>query len=122
MRREQRLRTESQFNAVRRRGRGCSNKLLVLRTLANGLPYSRFGYLVSKRTGKAVVRNRVRRRLREIVRLTPISPGWDLVFIARGDIADQPYSQIARSVHELLRRARLLAEGHQNDVLQTGGS
>ncbi len=108
---EGRLRKDSEFEAVRRRGRSWGSDLLVLRTLSNGLPYSRLGYLVSKRIGRAVTRNRVRRRMREAVRLTGVAPGWDLVIIARPGVAQAPYTRIAQTIHELLRRARALGDG-----------
>lgn len=120
MRREQRLRKESEFGAVRKRGRGWSSDILVLRTLNNGLPHSRFGYVVSKRIGGAVVRNLVRRRIREAVRLTGVAPGWDLVFIARVGVAEAPYTRLAQTVRDLLRRARALDDRHPEGITSTG--
>lgn len=110
MRPEGRLRKDSEFEAVRKRGRSWASDLLVLRTLSNGLPRSRFGYLVSKRIGRAVTRNRVRRRMREAVRLVSVAPGWDLVIIARPGVARASYSSIAQTIRDLLRRARALGD------------
>ncbi len=78
--------------------------------LPNGRAYSRFGFSVSKRIGKAVVRNRVRRRLREAIRLqqAAIAPGWDVVFIARAPSAEATYRQLAHTCERVLRRAQLL--------------
>lgn len=120
VRREQRLRRDSEFEAVRRRGKGWSAALLVLRALANGLPCSRFGYVVSRRVGNAVVRNRVRRRIREVVRQAPVREGWDLVFIARSGAAEASYPELKQAVHELLRRGRLLREEQSTEVSQAG--
>jgi ribonuclease P protein component len=66
---------------------------------------------VSKKVGKAVVRNRVKRRFREAVRqeLPSIRPGLDLVFIARPSAAEASYWQIAEAVHAALRRTGALA-------------
>jgi ribonuclease P protein component len=82
---------------------------LVLCALPNGLAWSRFGFSVSKQVGKAVVRNRVRRRMREAVRLQlpAIAPGWDVVFIARRSIAQATYEQIAEACQRVLARAEL---------------
>lgn len=82
--------------------------LLILRTLPNGRGETRFGFTVASRVGKAVVRNRVRRRLREGARLTPVRGGWDVVFIARPPAAQADYWGLKSAVQELLRRARLL--------------
>ncbi len=78
--------------------------------LANGLDVSRVGFSVGKRLGKAVLRNRVRRRLREAVRLLwpAVQPGWDVVFAARQPIVDAAFSEIQEAVTIVLKRAGLL--------------
>ena len=83
---------------------------MVVRVLANGLDHSRFGFLVSKRIGNAVVRNRVKRRLREVVRLTTVKPGWDAVFIARRDINQADFQQLKQAAENLLRRTQLVGD------------
>jgi len=71
---------------------------------------ARIGFSVSKRVGSAVIRNRVKRRLREAIRrrLWKTLPGWDMILIARPEAADAEYAALADEVHDLLRRARLL--------------
>ena len=108
MAREQRLAKEIQFKAVYGKGRSWANDLVVLIALPNGLESTRCGFSVSKRLGKAVVRNRVRRLLREGVRLTLKKDGWDMVFIARKAAAEADYRTLRRAIEELLSRARLL--------------
>jgi ribonuclease P protein component len=103
-----RLTTSKQFSQVHREGLSIANRLLVVRVLANGLDHSRFGFLVSKRIGNAVVRNRVKRRLREVVRLTPVKPGWDAVFIARRDINRADFQELKQAAENLLRRTQLV--------------
>jgi ribonuclease P protein component len=89
--------------------------LLVLGTLANDLPYSRFGFAVSSRIGNAVVRNRIKRRLREIMRLrmATIRPGCDIILIARKPIRSAEYHQLETACARLLRRAQLLLDEEQ---------
>lgn len=67
---------------------------------------------MSRRIGNAVVRNRIKRRIREAVRLRmgQIQVGWDLVFIARNPIRDADFHQIDAACARLLRRASLLEE------------
>lgn len=108
MRKEQRLRKAKDFVAVRREGRSWADKLLVLATRRNGLDVTRFGFTIGKRIGKAVVRNKIKRRLREASRLTDVQKGWDVVFIARSGAASADYQTLSRSAMELFRRARLL--------------
>jgi ribonuclease P protein component len=86
-----------------------ANRLLVIRVLPNGMDRSRFGFVVSKRIGGAVVRNKVKRRLREAVRLTPVKAGWDALFIARRGVEQADYQQLKQATENLLRRAHLIA-------------
>jgi ribonuclease P protein component len=108
MAREQRLTKEIQFKAVYSKGRSWANDLVVLKALPNGLESTRCGFSVSKRLGNAVVRNRVRRLLREGAGLTLKKDGWDMVFIARQAAAEADYNTLRRALEELLSRARLL--------------
>ena len=102
-------RTE-QYALVYNKGSSWVNTLLVMKVLPNKLDLSRYGFSVSKRVGKAVVRNRVKRLLREILRLTPLKSGRDIIFIARPPAAVADYANLKKSVEDLLSRARLLVE------------
>lgn len=86
---------------------------MVLAFLRNELNYSRFGFVVSKRLGKAVQRNRIKRRMRELTRLraTQIKPGFDLVFIARQPIQQASYGEIEWFLEQLLNESDLLVQG-----------
>src|SRR5262245_51240338 len=109
---QHRLRETAAFERARRRGRTWGNALVVLNAVRADLPETRCGFVVSRRVGKAVERNRVKRRLREIVRrrLPAVPAGWHLVLSARPATADAPYGRLAGAVDELLRRAGLLDE------------
>ena len=109
MRKDQRLRKKTDFDAARREGRSWSNRLLVLIARPNGLEVSRVGFSVGKSIGGAVVRNRVKRRTREATRLAQLQSGWDLVLIARKDASSADFSAIQSSVNNLLGRSGVLS-------------
>ena len=95
--------------AVRKTGRSWVNRLLVLRATENEVGFSRVGFSVSKRVGKAVVRNRVKRRLKEIVRRRNLVEGMDIVFTARLPAADVSYIELDRAVTHLFNRTDLIS-------------
>ena len=94
--------------AVYRSGKAWVNNLIVMKALPNECEFSRYGFSVTKNIGKAVVRNRIRRLLREISRRTPVKPGWDIVFIARPAAVTADYHELRKSVETLLLRAHLI--------------
>jgi ribonuclease P protein component len=100
-----------QYTHVYSTGKSWHSAPVVLKAVPNGLPQTRYGYSVSKKVGKAVVRNRVKRLLREITRLTPVKPGWDIVLIARSAAAGGKYADLQRSVTDLLARSKILENG-----------
>ena len=107
-----RLAGRREFEAVFTGGKSWTNDLVALRALPNRSESNRYGFAAGKRLGGAVVRNRVRRRLREVVRLTPIRSGWDMVFIARQSAAGTDYQALRKATEELLARAQLLGGGN----------
>lgn len=110
MKRRYRLKENERFQEIRRQGASHRTHILVLCALPNQLSYSRFGFSISRRIGGAVVRNQIKRRLREVVRtrLEQIEPGWDLVFIARPPIRRADYHHMDDACARLLWRAHLL--------------
>jgi ribonuclease P protein component len=107
------LTKQAQYVLVYRGGRTWVNWLLVMKVLPNGLAWSRWGFSITKRVGKAVQRNHLKRLLREITRLQPVKPGWDIVIIARPCAVDVDYHQLERAITELLQRARLLEDSSE---------
>lgn len=83
---------------------------MVLRAMPNQLPYTRCGFVTGKKFGGAVQRNRVKRRMREAVRLqfARVARGYDVVWIARSRLNDAPFAEIQNAVEQLLKRAGLL--------------
>jgi len=114
MRKKYRLRANADFQRLRREGHTLVHPLLVLSFQRNDLEYSRFGFAVGRRVGGAVARNRIKRRMRESVRVRmqaqKITAGWDAVFIARGPIRDATFHQVDEAIGLVLCRAGLLSE------------
>lgn len=113
MGREERLTKPQQYASVYSKGSSRASSLLVMRALSNGLTLSRYGLSVSKRVGKAVTRNRLKRLLREILRIMPLKTGWDIVFIVRPAAANTDYASLKRTVEDLLSRVDLLETGEE---------
>lgn len=100
------IRRSADFKAVYDRRRSAADDTLVLYAKENGLPHSRVGLSVSKKFGGAVVRNRIRRLLRESYRLSKhdVPPGYDLVLIPR-PLEEYGLEPFCRSLVKLARQA-----------------
>ncbi|MDO7787254.1 ribonuclease P protein component [Desulforamulus aquiferis] len=100
------LKKNSEFKKVYTRGKSAANRYLVLYKLPNGGSERRFGYSISKKVGKAVCRNRLRRILKEICRLNlnRFPDGHDFIFIVRQSSCDQEYNQLEKHVWHVLGR------------------
>lgn len=94
---------------------GVSDGYLVLYARRNRAGGNRVGITVSKKLGKAHLRNRVRRRLREVYRLNEekFQPGWDIVVVARSRAVEAPFDRLVKSYLSLAKRAGILREGVQ---------
>ncbi len=91
---------------------GQANSCLVLYARRNKLPANRVGITVSKKLGGAVVRNRVRRRLREVYRLNEdaFAPGWDIVVVARSRCIAASFQKLTDAYLSLAEKAGILKE------------
>jgi ribonuclease P protein component len=103
------IRRRADFEAIGRRGTARSTPLLVLRWLRTGRVDSRIGLSTPRTLGSAVQRNRVRRRLRSLLRerIGGIGPGWDLLLIARPDAGDASQAELGAAIDSLLARSEI---------------
>ena len=100
------LRRRADFEAIGRGGTARATRLLVLRGLRTDRGETRVGLSTPRTLGGAVQRNRVRRRLRELVRarLEVIGPGWDLLLIARPAAGEATQAELGAALDALLAR------------------
>ena len=101
-----------EFRRIYRKGKSVVSPYMVLYCQKNRQGRTRLGVTVSTKLGKAVVRNRVRRRFRELWRLNKVDmlPGWDIILVARVRAIEAPYQKLDSAYRKLLREAGLLVE------------
>lgn len=104
-----RIRSRSDYLRIQNVGEKVRGRYLILLTTNNDLPVSRFGITVSKKNRNAVMRNRIKRKIREIQRLNrdQIIPGHDVVVIARHKAIQATFRQLEDEFLQLARMAGL---------------
>jgi ribonuclease P protein component len=112
MNREFRLTNSNDIKRVRRQGTSYAHPLVVLITAPNQHGLNRFGIIAGRAVGKAVCRNRAKRRLRAAVNeLSPrLEPGWDAVLIARTGSVEAQWDELLAAVESLCIKAGVLRD------------
>lgn len=107
-----RLVRRAEYDAVYREARRRTSREFTIFLRPNGLDNSRFGWSIKKALGNAVRRNRIRRRLREILRLhrREIASGWDIVIHPRSSAATAKFSALAEELLKMLPRPATTAQ------------
>ena len=100
------------FRRIYRRGRSAVSGGVVVYCLKNRKGMSRLGVTVSTKLGHAVVRNRCRRRLREVYRLEKpqLKTGYDIILVARSRTATAPWPELQKQFRRLCRKVDLMKE------------
>ncbi|MBZ9571746.1 ribonuclease P protein component [Patescibacteria group bacterium] len=108
---ESRLKKSKDFEKVFRAGRGFKEDFLFLKIIKNNLNHSRFGFMVSKKLSKkATLRNKMKRRLRELVRmkLGKIKKGVDVVLVASPGLEKKDFWEIEEILNKIFEKASLI--------------
>ena len=100
------------FRRMYSKGRSAVTPFLVLYCRPNGRDHNRLGVTVSTKLGGAVVRNRARRRLREVYRLAQpvMAQGYDVVLVARGRAVNGPYQKLTAAFYKACGQLGLVKE------------
>lgn len=102
------LKKDSDFRKVYKHGKSFANRYLVMYILENKSDNSRIGISISKKVGNAIIRNKIRRRIKECCRLNSyeyIKNGFDIVFIARVASKECNYGDIEKSIKYLMKKS-----------------
>ena len=103
-----RLRKSKDFKKVYNNGKSLATYNLVLYYYSNRTDKNRVGFSISKKIGNAVVRNKIKRRLREIIRIKEnLKKGYDIIIIARKPVIRLDYKGMERDIDKLFKRANL---------------
>ena len=112
LKRVNRLKKRYQFNYVYKSGEHYSGEHIVLYTASSKTKNIKVGLAVTKKVGHAVVRNKIRRRLREIVRkqLPKLKQNYNIIIVAKENITEAGFEQLCFELNKLLKRANLFNE------------
>lgn len=105
-----RLRSNMEFKKIYSNGKNYWNRNLVLYVRKNDLGYTRVGYSITKKIGNSVVRNKIRRRMKEIYRLRydELENNYDLIFIPKKNVVDISYDELESAMIHILKLAGIL--------------
>ncbi|MGB6370695.1 MAG: ribonuclease P protein component [Atribacterota bacterium] len=100
---KRKLSKTSEFKKVFSEGRRIEGKNLIIFILKNDYDFNRMGIIVKKETGKAVVRNKIKRRLKEAGRLLnkKLLPGYDIIVMAKNNIGESNHFEICYDLESL---------------------
>jgi ribonuclease P protein component len=117
MKKKEYITSTADYTLIHRKGRPWGSRLFVMKILTNNKEYSRYGFVVSKRIGNAVIRNRTKRLLREIMRQIELKPGYDIIFVTRAGISDLGFHELKTAVMRILSQAGLIMEHHEDTII-----
>lgn len=112
MNRKYSIKENYEFRRMYQKGKSAVSNACVVYCRKNRLGYNRIGVTASVKIGHAVVRNRCRRRLREVYRTNSVllKQGWDVILVARGRTAGMPWNELNTKFLKLCEKLGLLAE------------
>ncbi|NLB53124.1 MAG: ribonuclease P protein component [Syntrophomonadaceae bacterium] len=106
--REFRITTTQEYNNIYKNGKKIPGRFIILYIMKNHLDRNRYGFVTSVKVGKAVIRNRIKRQLRDLVhRMDPsLPPGYDIVMIVRHHAGSAEYHQLEKDLSVVMGKAQ----------------
>ena len=108
---EHRLRRKNDFASVFKKGKGFKKDFVFLKVIKNKLRESRFGFIVGNKVSKkAVVRNKIKRRLRGIVEknLDRVKKGFDIIVVALPGLEKKSFQEINNTIDSLFQESKII--------------
>ena len=111
MKRKYCLTRSTDFQRVKRTGNSFANPFMVLIAAPNNSTFSRFAIAAGRSVGNAVLRNRVKRRMRACLegKYPLIKPGWDLIIYGRQPLAKAKFNEVSQAMDAIMIKANLFA-------------
>ena len=106
-----RLKKRKDFENTYKKGKTISNNFFLIKITYNNLEFNRIGFVVSKKTAnKIVTRNKIKRKIREIIRLMQdeLKNGYDVIVIAKSGCLNQKYKDLKINLEKILKKGNLL--------------
>lgn len=112
LKRINRLKKRYQFNYVYKSGDHFSGEHMVLYLVSSKTKSIKVGLAVTKKVGKAVVRNRIRRQLREIIKkqVPSLKQNYNIIVVARDNITSASFETLTNEFSKLIKKANLINE------------
>lgn len=118
MKKEYRIKKSKEIEAILKKKKFVSNAYFVIYIKdQDETNHFRYAMSVSKKIGKAVVRNHIKRQIRAIIRELTIKDGVDVFIIARNKIKEISYQEMSEQLCHLLQKQKILVKGEKNDTI-----
>ena len=117
MKKRFRVKKEKDFNAIFKEGKSFANRKFVIYRLENNEQHFRVGLSVSKKLGNAVMRNRIKRRIRHILieHKNQLVENVDFVVIARKGVEILDYAEMEKNLLHVLKLSKIYQEGNGSE-------
>ncbi len=124
MERKYMIKKDEEFKRAHRIGKSFRNRKYILNVCPNDKNHVRFGFILTKKVGKATVRNKIKRQMKALLSQykEEIKPGYDLIFVVKPSAANLTFKEIEKNVCHILKVSNVLKEGDKHVNKTNAGS